>query len=136
MNKKTLLYITLMALVIFIVPIQALASTNIIEEIGDDFIITPQSADTSISWKLKADQSNTRSVYLEEDDTITVTAVLSSSKLSSRIGIIDMDDTYNVKSIKGAGSLSYTAPETGVYRIYFKNTSGSTISTVINYTIE
>lgn len=135
MNKKTILYIAFMALIILFVPIQALASTNI-QELSDDMVILPQSLDTSFSWKLKSNESNTKSVYLNKNETITVTAMLSSSSSRSRIGIIDLDNTYNVKSILGAGSYSYTASKSGTYKIYCKNTSSITLTTVINYSIE
>ncbi len=135
MNKKTLLYIIVMTFIIIFVPIQAFASTNEIQAISNDSIILPQSADTSFSWKLAANAANSKNVYLNKDETILVSALLSSSSYRARIGIIDLDNTYNVKSILGSGSYSFTAPSSGTYKIYCKNTDSATFTVVINYSI-
>ncbi|KAB1440022.1 hypothetical protein [Candidatus Galacturonibacter soehngenii] len=136
MNKKTLFYTFIMTFVIFFTPIQALATTTNMRAKSNDDIISVQSADTSIVWKLASNDSKTRKIYLSKDQTITVSCTVTSSTAMSRIGIIDLEDTYHVKSIRGGGYCSFTAPSSGTYKIYVKNTSSISLTAVVNYAIE
>lgn len=130
MNKKILISTMLVIFTLLLTPLQTMASFS------DNSIIRPQSADTSIIWNVDSNYAKTRSVYLSEGTTITVTATIAPSKSKARIGIIDLDDTYNVKNITGFGSFSYTAPSSGTYKIYFKNTSSFKVTVGINYSFD
>lgn len=136
MNKKILLYTFIMTFVILFAPMQAFATTTNMRALSNDSIISVQSADTSIVWKLASNDSKTRNVKLSKDQTITVSCTVTSSTSMSRIGIIDLDGTYHVKSIRGGGYYTFTAPSSGTYKIYVKNTSSISLTAVVNYAIE
>lgn len=141
MQKKIFIHVLLFVFILNLVPIHSNASAsslldNNTTEFIDTGVIQPQSVDTYISWKLASDASKTKDVYLSKNATISISVVLSSSSATARVGIIDPDGTYYVKSITGNGSYSFKAPSSGTYQIYCKNTSSVTYTAAINYSIQ
>lgn len=140
MNKKLIL-VVVFAFTLIIAPIQSnaadtnsLATSDTIEA-ENDSLIQPLSADTYIGWQIASNDSKTRNVTLSKNATISFGVTIASSSARARIGIIDPDGTYHVKSITGAGSFTYTATSAGTHQIYCKNLSTSTFSVGINYSI-
>jgi hypothetical protein len=141
MKKNIFICFLLFILILNLFPLHSNASSpNLLENTSTEIINTSmiqiQSADTFISWKLTSNASKTKAINCNKNATITISVILSSSSAKARIGVIDSDDTYHVKSITGSGSYTFKVPSSGSYKIYCKNSSSATYTASISYSVQ
>ncbi|MFA9378526.1 MAG: hypothetical protein ACERKZ_17530 [Lachnotalea sp.] len=143
MKKNLIITSLLLMLIVNLIPITSKASnvtnsslnTSLVTS-SSDSIISVNSLDSSISYNLDPGVAKTRSVSGTKGETIYISAVISSSTSTGRIGIMDTDNTLHYASITGSGYISYKFPSTGTYKIYCKNTSSQAYAIALTFITE